>query len=244
MAKSSGLGDNFYLGQYDLSGDVGAVQTVRGGRSGLIITGIDKSAMERTLGLKDGEIAFSTYWKTEVAQAHPVLSALPTADILVSYFRGTTRCNAAASLVAKQTNYDPSRGQDGSLVTTVSALANAQPLEWGLMLTSGKETFAAAANGASTDYGSASTLFGAAATLHAFSIASGTATVTVQDSANDSAFADIITFTNVTAATSERATTATVTTTVRRYIRVAVAGTFTNLVCAVNFVRFETSQTV
>src|SRR3989304_6917554 len=124
MAKSSGLGDNFYLGQYALSGDVGSVDTVRGGRAALPITGIDKSAVERTLGLKDGEIAFSTYWNTEVAQAHPLLSALPTADILVSYFRGTTRFNAAASLVAKQTNYDPSRGQAGPLVPTGSPPSN------------------------------------------------------------------------------------------------------------------------
>jgi len=87
---------------------------------------------------------------------------------------------------------------------------------------------------------SCSTAFGAAAYLHAFSIATGTATVTVQDSASAaSGFANLtgMGFTNVTAATSQRIQGAT-NATVRRYIRLDITGTFTNLVCAGSFRRY------
>lgn len=245
MPKESGLGDNLYVGSADLSGDVGAVQTLRGGRALLPLTGIDKSAMERTVGLKSGEIGFSSFWDTAAGQAHAILSALPSGDVIVTYFHGSLLGNAAASLVAKQVNYDPDLGEDRSLVASIQALSQGVPLEWGKMLTTGKQTFAAAGSGTSIDYGSASSAFGADGFLHAFSIGSGTATVAIQDSADNVAFTNVtgLVFAVVSGATSARVATG-VTATIRRYVRVNVTGTFTNLACAINFVRFESSQTV
>ena len=114
----------------------------------------------------------------------------------------------------------------------------------GEMLTTGKQTAASGTvNGTSIDLGSVSTLFGAAAYLHAFSLGSGTATVAVQDSADNATFAAItgMGFTAITAPTSERVQGA-VDATVRRYVRVSVTGTYTNLVFAVNFVRYLESS--
>ena len=241
MAKTSGIGANFYVAEFDLSGDVGSVQTIASRRAMLEVPSLTNTGMERVAGLRDGEISFTSWWDTAAGAAHLALSGVPSADRIVTYANGTTLGVAAASLSGKQIDYSPTRGQDGSLAVTVQALANNYGLEWGQLLTTGKQTFASAAAGTSIDdYGGTSTAFGAGAYLHVFSIGSGTATVAVQDSASaGSGFADLanMIFTAVTAATSQRVQGVN-TATVRRYIRVNVTGTFTNLVCAVVFVRY------
>ena len=90
-----------------------------------------------------------------------------------------------------------------------------------------------AANFASVDH-SASSLKGAAANLHVVSFTGTSAVVKVSDSADDSTFADLITFTTVTAATAERSTVAG---TVNRYARIELTGTFTSILFVVSFAR-------
>jgi hypothetical protein len=248
VSKESGIGDALYVGEYDLSGDIGAVNTIETTRGVLGVTAINASAEERIVGLKDGSLAFSSYWNAVAGQAHPVLSALPRTDRIVSYFHGATVGNAAASMVGKQLGYAPTRGQDGSLVADTQAAANGYGLEWSGggtgdgMLTTGKQSFATGTvNGTSINLGSTSTLFGAAAYLHVFSIASGTATFTVQDSDDNSTFLPItgMGFTAVTAATSERVQGA-VNATVRQYVRIQCTGTHGACVVAINFIRYLT----
>lgn len=242
MAKQSGLGSNLYVAEYDISGDVGAVNSTSTPRGVLDITGIDKSAMERILGRKDGSISFTSFWNTAAGRAHPVISALPTTDRIVSVFIGplTSVGGAAASMTAKVVDYAPSFADDGSLTATTNAQANGTPLEWGESLTTGLQSFATGTvNGTSIDLGSTSTLFGAAAYLHCTVMPSGTLTVTVEDSANDSSFAAVtgMTFTNLTAPGSERVQ-GTTSATVRRYVRVTCSGTHGTASVAVNFVRY------
>jgi len=240
MAKQSGLGANLYVAEFDPTGDIGAVASIVTSRNPLIVTGIDKSAPERILAQRDGELAFTSFWNVSAGQAHLVLSALPRTDRIISVVIGQTVGSAAASMIGKQVTYGPNRAQDGSLIATTTAKANAYGLEWGEMLTTGKQSFATGTvNGTSIDLGSVSTLFGAAAYLHVFSIASGTAQFTVQDSANDTDFLDVagMAFTAVTAATSERMQGA-VSATVRRYVRIQGSGVHGAAVIAVNFVRY------
>lgn len=87
-----------------------------------------------------------------------------------------------------------------------------------------------------------STAFGAAAVIHAISVASGSATVKVQTSTNRTAWTDLISFTAVTAASSEYKRTASHTATVSRYLRVYVTGTFTNLVAVVAVMPYRSLQ--
>jgi len=75
-------------------------------------------------------------------------------------------------------------------------------------------------NFASVD-GSASSAFGAVAHLHVTAFTGTDAEIKVQHSANDSTWADLITFTTVSGVTQERATVAG---TVNRYLRAAVTG--------------------
>lgn len=244
MAKVSGIGANLYVDQYDLSGDTGALQTISNRRAVLDVTAIDKSGYERVPGLKDGQLTFTGFWNTSAGQQHLALRSMPTTDRIVTYANALTLGADACSLTGKQVEYSQTRGQDGSLVWNTDALANMQGLEWGYLLTTGKQTFASSGSGTSIDdYGGTSTLFGAAGYLHVFSVGSGTPTVAIQDSASaGSGFADLtgMVFTASPAATSERKQGLT-NATVRRYLRVNVTGTFTNLVFAVTVVRYLVS---
>ena len=242
MAKSSGLGDNCYVDGFDLSGDVGAVDQIGGGPVALDVTAIDKSAMERLGGLRDGGLEFTSFFNPSANQEHAALKGLPTTDRIVSYFRGTTLGGEAASLVAKQINYDATRGEDGSLTFKVQALANGYGLDWGRSLTAGKRTDSTATNGASVDHTDVTTAFGWQAFLHVFAFTGTSVTVTIQDSADDAAFANLTggAFTAATGQTSQRLEGGR-TATVRRYLRAITSGTFSNAVFSVVFVRNLTS---
>lgn len=246
MAKQSGLGDNLYVAGYDLSGDIGSLSRIGGGAAVLDLTGIDKSAFERTLGVRDGALDFSSWFNPAANQAHDRFSSLPTADQILTYCRGTAIGKPAASLVGKQISYDPTRNQDGSLTAAVQAQANGFGLEWGELLTAGKRTDSAATNGASLDYGAASN-FSMQAYLHVFAFTGTSAEVVVEMSSDDGAvdpFAAVAgsQFGTITSApTSERS--AQFATTLERYLRVVTTGTFTNLEFAVTVVRNETEVT-
>lgn len=141
MAKQTGLGDNFYIDGVDLSGDIQALSSIHGGPAALDMTGINQSGVARQGGKRDGGIDFTAYFNPGAGLTHAKLSALPTADVIASYFRGTAVGNDAASQVSRQINYDPARGADGSLIFGVQAQADGFGLEWGTQLTAG--TFAA-----------------------------------------------------------------------------------------------------
>lgn len=241
MGKSTGLGDNLYIDGYDLSGDVGSLSTISMRSALLDVTGIDKSAHERTYGLADGEISFQAWFNDASGRLHERLKNQNTADQHVAYFRGTALGNAAACLVAKKVNYDPQRGADGSLTIAVQALANAQKLEWGRMATAGKRTDSAATNGASIDDSAASS-FGLAAYLQVFAFTGTSVTVAIQESSDDGVgdpYAAVTggAFTAATGITKERIQTG-LTQAVERYLRVVTTGTFSNAVFSVVIVRY------
>jgi len=244
VSKQSGLGDQAFVHGYDLSGDVASLSRIAGGQGLGDLTGINSSAHERVGLLRTGEIAFTSWFNDAALQEHAALSPLPLTDVIVSYLRGTTLGNPAACMTAKQVNYDPTRNQDGSLQFGVQALSSqsAVGLEWCEQLTAGKATHASATNGTSRDYGSVSTLFGASAYWHVFSLGSGTVDGEIQDSANNTDFVAVtgLAFTALTARGAERVATATGAT-IRRYVRFASTDTFTDAVLFAAFIRHLTS---
>lgn len=241
MAKQSGLGDNLYVGGYNLSGDTGSVDRVSGGMATLDVTGIDKSARERIGGLRDGAIDWTAYYNPAATKAHPVLSALPRTDVLVTYCRGTAIGSPAACCTAKQVNYDPKRSADGGLMFSVSSQANSYGLEWGQLLTAGVRTDTTATNGTALDT-AASLSFGGQAYLHMFGVTGTSCTVTIEDSADNSSFAAVTSFAFAAVAdpgpSSERIAIGN-TATIRRYVRAVTTGTFTAASFAVVLVKNE-----
>jgi len=236
VPKQSGLGDQLYCGGYDLSGDIGAIGSVAGGNAPLDVTAIDKSGYERLGGKRDGGLEFTAFFNPDAAQAHVALSPLPTADVIVAYFRGTTLGNAAACLVGKQIGYDATRNEDGSLTFKVAAQANGFGLEWGTQLTAGKRTESVATNGAGVDL-AASTAFGLQAYLQVFAIASGSATIKLQhsnDNGGGDPYADVANgaFAAVAAAPGSQRI-ANTTNPVKQWVRCVTTGVFSGLTFAV-----------
>ncbi|MEU1445509.1 hypothetical protein [Streptomyces mirabilis] len=243
MAKSSGLGDNFYVAGYDVSGDIGSIN-LSGGPATLDVTGIDKSAHERIGGLRTGAMSWTAFFNPAIGATHDQFSSLPRTDVICTYMRGTTLGNPAAAQVSKQINYDGTRGNSGEFTFAIEAQCNGFGLEWGQQLTAGKRVDTAATNGTGIDT-TASAAFGAQAYLQAFAFTGTDVTVKIQDSADNVSFADVtgLAFTQITAGpASERIATASGAT-VRRYLRAVTVttGGFSSLTFAVVLVKNATA---
>lgn len=247
MAKQSGLGDNFYVHGYDLSGDINSLGSISGGNSPLDVTGIDKSAFERIGGKRDGNIEFVSYFNPTDDRSHDRLENLPYTDVHLYYARGTTLGNPAACLVGKQINYDGTRGDDGDFKFAVQAQCNGFGIEWGRQLTAGVRTDTAATNGASIDT-TTSLSFGGQAYLQAFAFTGTDVTVKIQDSADDVSFADVASFafTQLTAGRTAERIALSNTATIRRYIRAVTVttGGFTSLAFSVAVIKNEIANQV
>jgi len=246
VAKAAIGAQQLYVQGSDLSGDVGAVNTIASPRGVQVVTGVNKIALERVLLPSDGEIEFANWFNDAAGAAHPILSALPTSDVVLLWLSGGAIDDPACGLVAKQIDYAWNRGADGAVAGTVPARAAAgTPVEWLVALTAGEDTHASASSSASKDDGaSAVTTQGLVAYLQLREIDSGTPTITIEDSANDSAWATLISFTAVAAGAEPTAERKQVTGTANRYLRVTSTGTFVNADFAIAYRRGESYDDV
>jgi len=233
MTKQTGLGDHLAVGGYDLSGDIGSISQIGGGPVALEVTGIDKSAFERLGGLRNGGMTFSAWFNKAAGRAHPVLSALPRADVIALYGRGGAIGNAGAACQSLQVNYDPTRAADGSLSIGVAVQSDGYGLEWGEQLTDWVRTDTTGTNGTGFD-GGASSSFGAQFYLEMTAVVGTSCTVKIQDSADNSSWLDLsgAAFSAVLAGAVSAQRIA-VAGTVRRYLRAVSSGTFSSASFAV-----------
>jgi hypothetical protein len=230
MPKGTGFPAAFYIDGTDVSGDIQSLGKIGGGPAALDMTAINNSAFARQGGVRDGGMDFVSYFNPGAGLTHAKLSALPAADVICSYFNQPAIGSDAASCVAKQVNYDPTRGTDGSLTFAVQALANGFGLEWGTQLTPGRRVdgAATAAGPANSFDTGASAAFGAQAYFHLFAFTGTSVTISVWDSADNITFAAVASLTT-TALTVPGAVRVAISNaaTVRRYVAVATVGTFT-----------------
>ncbi len=241
MAKQSGLAQQFFVHGYDISGDVGAINNASSPRAVLDVTALNVSARERLLGPSDGMLDFNSWFDTAAGAMHAALSGLPTTDVILLWALGGAVGDAAAGLVAKQMNYDGTRGADGSLAFNVNGLADGVPLEWCEMLSAGKITHSSASSSSSKNDGAASS-DGMAGYLQMVDIASGTPTVIIQesdDNGSSDAWATIIAFTAIADGAEPTAERKTVAGAVEQYLRITTTGTFTDADFAVAYRRGE-----
>jgi hypothetical protein len=245
MAKEPGLGDNFYIGGRDISGDTNSVGTIRSARPPINVTGIDKSAHERIPGQWDGEVSFTAYFNDASDQAFDVLKAVPTANTQVMYFRGTALGDQGACMVGNQASGGgPERTADGGMTFDAQFLSDGKGLEWTRNLTAGKRTDGSATDGSSVDDGVAgSSSFGLSAYLQVFAFTGTSVTCTIEESSNDGAgdaFAAVTggAFAAVSGANEVQRIQTSLTQTVERYLRLATTGTFSDAVFAVMYVRY------
>jgi hypothetical protein len=246
MGKQGGMGDGLLVDGFDLSGDTSSV-TIASPMAVQDVTPINAYGTARLGLVHDGALSWGAFWNPIGAPvgtaAHEVLRGLPMIDRTVTYLRSTVLGAPAASMLTKQIGYDPSRGNDGSLVLNVETQSNGYGIEWGAQLTAGLRTEAAAGNGPTVDLGAlpVSYSFGWAAYLQVSALTGTSVTVKLQDSADGATWADLAgaTFVAATGRGAQRIASSTPTATVRRYMRVVSAGTYTSAVYAVNFVRYE-----
>lgn len=238
MAKQSGLGDQLFIGGYDLGADINSIGSLSTPRAALEATGITASAMERMFGGRDAQGEFTSYFNDATDRVHTRLKLLPNTDVHVMYLRGTTIGNPGLAMVGKQVSYDPTRGTDGSLLFATSIPSTTYGADWGKQLTAGKRSDTTATNGTGVDFGTGSTAFGFQAYLQVFSFTGTSVTIKLQESSDNGAgdaFADVTggAFSSVTGVTAERIQSTSDTLTVERYLRVVTTGTFSQCTFAV-----------
>jgi hypothetical protein len=241
MAKVTGLGDNLYVGGYQVSNDTSGLSRIGGGPTALDFTGIDKSAYERLGGLRTGEISFTGFFNPTAGGLHTALSSLPTADVIATYARGTAIGDNCAMCNGKSIDYGVTRSNDGMVQISCTVMSDGFGLEWGQNLTSGLRVDTAATNGTGLDT-LASASFGGQAYLQVTAFSGTDVTVKIQDSADNATFADVATFafTQITTTTPQAQRIATSNTaTLRRYLRASTVttGGFTSLTFHVGVVK-------
>jgi len=238
MAKQGGMGMQLLIDGYNIGGDTQQVDKIGAQLSTLEFTDITEFGHERKIGLRDGSFETTHFLNVAAARAHAALSPLPTTDRITTIGIPTATALAigdpAASMVAKQLNYDPTRAADGSLLFKVSASANGFGMEWGRLATAGLRTDTTATNGTGLDLGtdpSATVSFGLQAYLQVLSFTGTSVAIKLQgssDNGSGDAFADVTggAFASVTTAPQSQRIATSAVLAVERYIRVVTTGTF------------------
>ena len=152
MAKQGGMGQQLLVGGYVIGSDVQALDNVHGGPALGDVTDITQLAHSR-LGLqRDGGGAITTLM--DPANAHPVLGALPTADVQLMWLLNPLAIGSpVACCIARQVDYDQNRAANGMLTQKTQFDGDGFGLEWGVQLAAGVRTDVTATNGASLDQG-------------------------------------------------------------------------------------------
>ena len=231
------------VGGWHIGGDIRDV-AANGGPNLLDVTDITQSAHSRLGGLRDGKMSLTSYHDPAAGMEHVAFSSLPTSDVILTYLRGQVVGNPAASLNAKQVNYDPTRANTGELTFKIEADGNAYGLEWGIALTAGVRTDTTATTGAFYD-NTAATSFGGQAYFHLTAFTGTSVTIDIQSATTSGGSYSTtgLTTTAMTAIGAQRLATSN-SATINRYLKVVTTGTFSNAVFAVVFVRNQTSGQV
>jgi hypothetical protein len=233
MAKTAAVGDRFFADGYDLSGDIGAVQSLSNTRGEQDVTGLNTAGHERLQLLADGAIEFNSYY-TGQATDSPLVHAHErfkghTSMVNCTYLAGTTLGGYGYGLVAKQFAYGMERGADASLLCSVSAkAAGGTAPEWGYILED-TATSTTNENGTALDLGASHGIDDMAFYLHAVAFTGTSVTIIIQTDDN-SGFSSATTYGSFTAVSGRTSQRLEVAGAPERYIRWRTnAGTFSSV---------------
>jgi hypothetical protein len=232
---------NVFLDQYDFStyfNNVSASTTIDTAETSAFGT----SAKSYVVGHRDGTVSLSGMFEAteSVGTDQFFATALGSATKikLIVAPEGNSVGAGAIVLVADDTSYEVSSAI-ADIVQASAEFQSTDAVEHGKILSSGS-TVSATGNGTGVDNGASTANGGAGFLSVPVNTRNGNITVKIQHSADDSTFADLVTFTVVssTAKTSERVEVASGTT-VNRYLRVnyTVAGSTGSATPVVAFTR-------
>jgi hypothetical protein len=232
---------NVFLDQYDFStyfNDVTASTSVDTAETSAFGT----SAKTYVVGHRDGTVSLSGMFEstesTGTDQYFATALGSATKIKLIVAPEGNSNGAGAIMLVADDTSYEVSSAI-ADIVQASAEFQSTDAVEHGKILSSGS-TVSATGNGTGVDNGASTTNGGAGFLSVPVNTRNGNITVKIQHSADNSTFADLVTFTVVssTSKTSERVEVASGTT-VNRYLRVnyTVAGSTGSATPVVAFTR-------
>ena len=124
MAKQSGLGD--YIAVDDSGGSARDISNDVTDLSWNIpqdlleTTGIDKSARERLVGLGDGSVTLNGVFNSASNQSHDVFKTRSGTRTVTYALGGNSSSNPELACEMLVSNYDLTRGSDGSLTWTAT----------------------------------------------------------------------------------------------------------------------------
>ncbi len=239
MAIESAMQQGFWIDGRDVSGDIGAFNNIGSPRAMQDTPNIDKTAMQRLMLRGDGIIDYAGYFDDATDKLFDATEGMGAADqIGLIAFGGPDVGDVCAMLIGKQTDNQFTKDPDGGVTVASQLIGTGTPLEWGLMLTALSDTFSSSGSGSGRNDG-ASSPAGAAVVLQVIDITSGTPTVVIEDSANGSSWATLVTMSAVANGAEPTAERKTVSGTVDQHLRITTTGTFSNLVLAVGIRRGE-----
>lgn len=235
MGKQTGIGANFYVAGFDVSGDTQDIKNITGGPKLWDTTDITQAGHAR-LGLaRSGDIAWTSFFDPSTTGEHAALSGLPTSDQIVSVFLNPLLPGSpAASCVSKLVTYETKRPASGELNVDFAVQSNGFGVEWCDALTGGKRTDSAATTGPFFDNTSAFN-FGAQAYFQVFAFTGTSAVIDIQHATTSGgaySSTGLTTSSITTAPQAQRVATAN-NVTINEFLKVVTTGTFSNLVFAV-----------
>ena len=147
MSKRTGLGQKLWVCQvgsgpgYDLSGDIGAIDSAVSSFGVLDDTGIDKAAIERLAGLGDGTLTFTSFFNNAVGQAHAVLSALNGLAVRGIWAGSATEGDGLAFAISGlMDSYPLTRAANGALTAKPSIKGYSGDFpDWGVLAVLGTD---------------------------------------------------------------------------------------------------------
>ena len=236
MAFTHGKGAGVFVAQFDLSGDFTQYNWSKS-RQTVDVTTMGNDDKVFISGLGEGSVSVSGVFNAATDQSDEELTTL--------YQNGTetviTASPTAAAAIGDRAhmvngfidNYQPRATVNDAVRFSSGITASAGAYSGVVLHENAQES--STGNHASVD-GAAQSTDGATAFIHVTEFNGTDATITVEDSANDSTFGSLVAFTQVTGLTSEKVTVAG---TVERYVRINLAGTFTTITFVVSFARHK-----
>lgn len=239
MAFVHGKGSGVWMNEFDFSSDLTQYNFGRT-RQLVNVTTFGNDDKVFLAGLAEGQINLQGVWNAAANQTDEEIVALDGSQVLVS--ASPTAAAAIGDRVHMVTgelsNYQPRSPVNDAARFSVSYMGDegAYP---GVVLHSNTQRSSTSTGYASVDggAGNAPSSNGATAFLHVTQFDGTDATITIEDSANDSTFGSLQAFTQVTGVGSEVIRP---TGDVERYVRVALSGTFTTITFIVSFFRHLT----
>lgn len=221
MAAVTGRNAKILADQYDLSSFLQS-SDVEASVALLPVTVYGDTANKTIPGLKDGTVSLQGFWDGAALASDVILSAaLGSAggEIFTIGAEGLAIGSRLRQLLARQSNYRISQPHDG-VVAIVASLQADGGIDAGISLHAlTAET--ATGSGASVDNAALSSN-GGVAHLHVTAVTAvggDTLDVKVQHSVDNSVWADLVTFTQITTATTKERVVVAAGTTVNRYLR-------------------------